>query len=124
MQGNKITKIEQLAVNHEYYCSDSNYYSNDASYQYGTWSEFYKEFKDSNLDYNLVFRWDVHCITEDDTENENEIGGYRMEVFFMQQRKGKFVPIQIHKVTDNNVPEILEFLNKRKDYLFKLWNPL
>lgn len=110
--------LEQLAVDHEYYCHTSNYYSNEAGGRWETWKDFIGEYGDSDMDYNLVFRWDVK---KRDAENG---GGYYMEVFIMGQRKGLFSPQVIESVTEDDVQSILDFMNPRYDYLKNLWAPL
>ena len=52
-------ELKDLAIDHDYYASDSNYYSNDATGHYNTWADFYEEFKDADIDMNLVYRWDI-----------------------------------------------------------------
>jgi hypothetical protein len=111
--------LEQLSADHQYYCSDCNYYSNDAGASYESWEDFYEEYKDSDIDYNLVFRWDIKRQVD---EEENQTGFY-LEVFVMQQRKGKFTPLLIQNIKEENVPEIISFLTPRFEHLKKLWEP-
>lgn len=112
-----IMKIKDLAVDHPYYCSDSNYYSREPSQNYITFSGFYEDYKDADIDYNLCFRWDIK-------EQEDNPGLYYMEIFIIQQRKGIFTPITIDLVTDKDVPMILEYLKPHWDKMKTLWNPL
>ena len=58
--------LKDLAVEHDYYCHDSNYYSNDAGGEWNTWSDFYKEYNDADIDMNLIFRYDVAKVDETD----------------------------------------------------------
>lgn len=111
----KTIKFEDLLTKHSYYCSESNYYSNDASVKYKTWDNFLGEFSDSDMDYNLCFRFDIH-------ENDNN-DGYYGEIFMMQQRKGKFVPIMIETITEADTNSIIKWLSPRWNYLKKLWKP-
>ena len=48
-----------MAVEHPYYCSESNYYSNKPSMTWETMTEFLDEFEGTDIDMNLVFRWDI-----------------------------------------------------------------
>lgn len=111
-------KLKDLAVEHDYYCSDSNYYSNEASVSYPDWESFYKEFKDSDIDMNLIFRWDLkqkERFAED---------SYEMQLFMIKQRKGIFSPIVIHFVYEKDVNEVVDFLSKHKNKLNSIWNPI
>lgn len=116
MENTKIT-LKDLAVDHDYYCSDNNYYSNEASGKYDTFPEFYSDFKDADTDMNLVFRWDIK-------EFEEVKGKYYMEVFMMLQRKGIFRPIHISRVFEDDVDIILQYLKPHKEKLESIWKPL
>lgn len=107
--------LKDLAVDHDYYCSDVNYFKNSVSTEFTTFSEFYEEFFDADPDMNLVFRWDI-------IKYENDT--YRMEVLIIHQRKGFFRPIMIDRVFEEDVSDILEFLNKNYSKLQKIWNPI
>ncbi len=108
-------RLENLAIDHDYYCSDSNYYSNDASLTYANWPDFYNDFFDCDVDMNLIFRWDI---------KQHDSGEYYMEVFMMQQRKGIFAPIYISVVNDQDCNSIIELLQKHIDKLKKIWEPI
>ncbi len=109
-------KIKDLAVDHDYYTSDSNYYSNDASGHYENWDSFYNEFKDADIDMNLVFRWDIY--------KKDEEKGYYMQVTIIAQRKGIYMPIHIDSVEDKHVEQIKEFMKPHFEKLVSIWNPL
>ena len=114
--------LEQLAVDHAYYCSDSNYYSNDASATFDTWDDFMAEMGESDLDYNLCFRFDIHKTDKEDDTN-SELSDYHASIFMMQQRKGKFVPILINEIKESDAKSIINWLTPRWRYLKKLWEP-
>ena len=114
-------KLKDLAVDHPYYCSDSNYFSNEASKTYYTWPEFYGEMKGADPEYNLIFRWEIREHEDDDGVKS---GAYYMEIFYMQQRKGLYMPISIKRVFEEDVPQIIEFLQAKYTYLKKLWEPI
>ena len=107
--------MQELAADHDYYCSTSNFFSNDASEYWDTWPEFYAEYNDADIDMNLVFRWDV--IRSDD-------GSFSMNVFFIRQRKGIFSPIIINEVTEADVETIVLFLQKHWNKLESIWHPI
>ena len=111
----KIEKLSDLLIKHHYYCNDSNFYSNDPAQFYDNWEDFYSEFGDADLDYNLVFRWDL---------KEKEAGEFYLQIFFMLQRKGIFKPVWIDRVKEENLPEIISFLTPYWEKLNQLWQPL
>ena len=111
--------LKSLAVKHDYYCHTNNYYSNDAGGTFNTWEDFYEEYHDADMDYNLVFRWDIKEYEEGEGSE-----GYCMEIFIIAQRKGIFVPITIEKIEESNVPENIKFLQLFKDKLNNNWSPL
>lgn len=119
-----ITTLEQLAVDHPYYCHTNNYYSNEAAAEFDTWAEFYEDWGDANNDWNLFFRWDVKKYDPEEQEEGEERSGFYMELFVMGQRKGLFIPVTVHSIQEEDLPQILEFLRPRMDYLLKLWAPL
>ena len=115
-------KLSQLAVDHPYYCSDSNYYSNDPTGKFATWADFYKDWNDMDLDMNMLFRWDIKVCK--DEENEQIEPEYYMELFYMLQRKGIFKPIHIELIEEADADQIIAFLSVRYAHLQSMWEPL
>lgn len=111
----KPKTIKDLAIKHDYYSSDHNYYSNEARTEYSHWPAFAAEAAQSDEDLNLCFRWDVH---------QDDYGRYYMEVFCIRQRKGLYWPYLIRSITDEDVPSILEYLGRHWAKLQRLWCPL
>lgn len=111
-----MTTLKELAIDHDYYASDSNYYSNDAGGKYNTWADFYEEFKDADIDMNLIYRWDI-------TKREKS-ERYYMQVVIIAQRKGIYMPIHIDYVDDKDVPQIKEFMKPHFEKLLSIWQPL
>jgi len=109
----EINSIKQLAVKHDYYCSENNYYDSARRSDYYTFSEFYEEWFKTDVDMNLCFRWDIKKI-----EKSKD---YCMEIFIIQQRKGIFYPIFINKVEDKDVPKIIEYLKEHQKKLNQIW---
>ena len=112
----KTVTLKELSIDHPYYCSEGNYYSNEARSRYDTFTDFYQEMGDSDVDMNLVFRWDIH------KEDEKEL--YSAEIFIMHQRKGRFWPIKIDLITEEDVPKFIEYITKHWNLLKKLWKPI
>lgn len=111
----KNLTLKDLAVKHDYYASDSNYYSNDAANHYNTWADFYKEFHDADIDYNLVFRWDI--------DKDVDSGNYYMQVIIILQRKGIYMPIHINYVDDKDAMQIKEFMQPHMEKIKNIWQP-
>jgi len=114
--------LKQLSMDHDYYCNNSNYYSNEAALEYRTWEEFYNEFGQADVDMNLCFRWDVKEILIG--EEETPTGRYCMYVYIMGQRKGKFVPVSIGSVLEENIPSITKYLGMHWEKLDSIWSPI
>lgn len=115
-------------ASHAYYCNEGNYFSNDTVTEYRSWSEFVASEGDSDMDYNLVFRWDWKLI--DDTGDghvahpeDDNYRGYRLSIFWMGQRKGLF-RTTITDVCRADEDAVITFLAPRWDHLQSLWAPL
>ena len=108
--------LQSLAqAGHPYYCSDSNYYSNDPGKVWHTMSDFLDEYESSDENMNLVFRWDVE---------EQDGGRFSASVFIMHQRKGIFAPHWVRSITEAEVDRFVAYLQRHFDLLMKLWVPL
>lgn len=119
--------LKDLAVDHSYYCNLGNYFNNDCGSHFNTWSDFMDEFGDADKDYNLLFRWDIKPkYSEEDEEDgiEDNPIGYKMEVFWIAQRKGLYQYSTIDDVTEEDVPSIVEYLTGYATYLKSLWEPI
>lgn len=106
---------------HAYYCNEGNYYApgnEQPGSVFDSFAEFLDEFGKSDIDYNLVFRWDWLPPDEDDEREHHEL-----RVFFMGQRKGLYF-WSIVKVTPEDESAVREWLNPRLAHLLKLWAPL
>ncbi len=105
-------------TSHSYYCSDNNYYVNgDHNFgrvEYNSWKEFQELAEPLDDDINHVFRFDI-------TEYEEDPGHYYLELFFIKQKHGNFIPVFVHNITEDDMPEIESFLKKRWEYLKKQW---
>ena len=115
-----MTKVK-IAIEHPYYCSTSNYYSNEASEHYDTFEEFYENWHDADIDMNLIFRFDV---IEDRYDNDKPKGTYHAYIFIMLQRKGIFKPITIDRFMPEDEPKAIELLRKHWKQIKKAWKPI
>lgn len=113
-------------VDHPYYCNESNYYKAGLCSHHKTWADFISEFGNSDMDLNLVFRFDWK------EGEDNGAGAYAgddyyrnglLQVFFMGQRKGLFFSHEI-EVCRADEPAVREFLQPRFEKMLELWQPL
>lgn len=117
-----MSTLERLAVDHPYYCSDSNYYSNDGAMHFGTMSDFLDEFEQSDIDMNLCFRWDIQLKT--DCYGDDAGPGYCAHVHLMLQRKGIFRPCNIDSVSEDEAIRFEAYARRHLERLQQVWAPL
>lgn len=114
---------------HAYYCAEENYYKSGCNHEYESWQDFYAEMGDSDLDYNLLFRWDWQLSYDEDADEQVPLSSdpncrdCDLNLFFMGQRKGLFYSFTV-KVCQADEPEVRKFLQTRWNYLKGLWSPL
>lgn len=108
--------LQDLSIKHDYYCADSNYFSYESSKYWDNWSDFYNEYKDCDIDLNLIFRWDI-------VQYENA-STYYMKIFVIHQRKGIFAPHTIRLIEESDVIEIINILRAHYRKLISIWNPV
>lgn len=125
--------LQLKETNHSYYCSESNYYVGDMQGEnHGlakcdTWLDFKETWLGGgedglgiDIDYNLCFRFDIK--KKHDDEDEEIEGVFELWLFFMQQRKGNYVPVYIKNITDQDMAEINIFLKRQWDYMKGQWS--
>lgn len=110
---------ELAAIEHPYYCSDSNYYSNEPRQRFTTMTEFLDAFEDADIDMNLCFRWDIHGPDEDSKRDH-----YTAEVFLILQRKGIFKPCAIANIAEHEVERFETYLRGHAETLMSMWRPI
>jgi len=120
-------------IKHNYHCTGQH------GENYESFTDYLDEFGDADPDYNLIIRWDwfdfntieeakYHgyydgCYGEiKPYESDEKINGI-LNVYIVAQRHGYVIESTI-KVCRADEPKVIEYLNKGKDYLFNLWNPL
>ena len=114
-------KLKDMAIDHSYYCSDNNYYSNEPAQSFLTATDFLDGFEDADIDMNLVFRFDIH---QDRGGDDNFVDSYSAEVFIIMQRKGIFKPCYIKSITESELDRFVSYLQKHKNHLNEIWEPL
>lgn len=112
-------------TNHSYYCSESNYYvgrnENFGRSEYATWKDLKDDWlinDDLDDDYNHLFRFDIFESKDDDG---NPTEKFELFLFFILQRKGIYRPVWIKEITEEDMPEIKRFLEKRWEYMKNQW---
>jgi len=118
----KNETLELLAVDHPYYCSDSNFYSNEPRERYQTMTAFLDDFEHCDIDMNLMFRWDIRNSSDD--EDGKKAGRYEAEVFLMLQRKGIFKPVMISSVNEVEAQRFKIYAQKHWEVLNNIWSPI
>lgn len=118
-------------IDHPYYCSESNYYASGANQpycKYDSWAEFIGSEGDSDLDMNLVFRWDWKASTYEDmtpeyhAQYDDNYRAYTLWIFWMGQRKGLFRVTEV-SVCRADEPAVRDWLTIRWEHLRLLWEP-
>ena len=117
-----MSVLKELAVSHPYYCSDSNYYSNEGSMAFATMTDFLDEFETCVVDMNLCFRWDIKTKAECYGDDAGE--GYCAEVFLMLQRKGIFRPCSVESVDEDEAVRFKAYALRHFETIKALWAPL
>lgn len=114
-------------VNHSYYCNQGNYFARESvESSYKSFADFIEDWGDSDMDYNLLFRWDWQEHGDNGESNYNGDDNYRngkLLLFWMGQRKGKYQYSTV-EVCRADEPAVIEFLKPRLAYLMSLWSPL
>lgn len=117
---------------HDYYCSETNFYASQHTNHYKNWKDFLKDWGNSDLNLDLLFRWDWETYDRDNVFqlNQNldlvEIKDPPKEnwlkLFFVGQRQGIFKCCVI-RIRPMDEKAVINFLQFRFEHLKKLWEP-
>lgn len=121
-------------VDHPYYCEESNYFAagdRQPISEYPSWAAFGDEDTNSDMDLNLLFRWDWKPTEYVDNEDlpafhakyDDNYRAYNLYLFWMGQRKGLY-RCSIVQVCRADERAVIEFLQPRLNRLISLWVPL
>ena len=121
-------------INHPYYCTEGSYWIpgnrwHEVHQEHGSWEDFLSDWGDSDLDMNLLFRWDWDRSDPDDytyelEENpEFEVPADTLKLFYFMQRKARNMSIEV-AVTEADEPAVREWLTIRAEHMRTLWEPL
>lgn len=70
---------------------------------------------------NLLIRYDIYR-QEDDLGND--LGGFRLHLFFVLQEKGIYKPIVIENIVEEDMPAINRMLDKYWEVLKDSWKEI
>lgn len=111
-------------IDHPYCAMQGNYFSNDYHVEYASWAEFIEEQGGSDLDMNLVYRWDWQVPDPDDYEIPGEtMRAETLDLFYVGQRKALHRSVSV-EVQREDEPAIREWLTVRAEHMRRVWEPL
>jgi hypothetical protein len=118
VEGKKLWECE-----HPYYCTLDNYFASGdkAHASYKSWQDFMDEEEESDLDMNLVFRWDWK-LPDDVVPEDANYRSSTMEIFILGQRKGIFRTVKVD-ICLADEPHIRNWLLPRWKKMQALWAP-
>jgi hypothetical protein len=108
-------------VEHPYYANEGNFYAKGHHQTFGSWTEFLEDEGDSDLDLNLVYRWD--WTLEEVEEGEERSDRDELKIFFILQRKAICRSVAI-SVTKADEEAVRAYLLPRWAKIQELWAPM
>lgn len=122
-------KLKLKQTEHNYYCSDTNYYVNGHGNfglaEFPTWQDFKYEWLDDDLnidhDYNHCFRFDIKKRYDEETDEELD-NEFSLHLYYIMQRKGNFVPVYIEAITEEDMVEVNKYLESCWKYIKTQWS--
>lgn len=122
------TATHLWGIDHPYYCEEGNYYVpgtrwHEVHNEYPSWADFLEEWGDSDPDRNLVFRWDWRRPDPDDYDEDDEMPGDRLWIYWVLQRKA-LLRSTVCDVTEADEPAVRAWLADRARTITALWAPL
>lgn len=112
---------------HPYYATEGCYYAsghNFPHYDHESWDHFLVELGESDLDMNLLYRWDWEIPDPTDyLDDEPAPTTEHLALFYMQQRKARPVSHRI-VVTPEDEDRIGKWLAVRAAHMRTIWAPL
>lgn len=100
---------------HRYYCALNNYFNNETSSTFSSWTVFLEEEGDADMDLNLLFRWDWKRADKHRERDQDEL-----ELFIVGQSKGLFRSIVV-RVKEEDEPAVRAWLKIRWAHMKDLW---
>ncbi len=97
-------------------------------------ASFLNEWKQYDIDYNRVVRWDIRSVNNDFSKAEDmepsdidyygPWGTQYVELAFVAPRKGHTFTQRILNIRPSDMPALYAFLKKQWNYTQEMWNPL
>lgn len=97
-------------------------------------ASFLQEWKQYDIEYNRVIRWDIRAVTDDfpkaedmdksDIEQFGQWGTQYVDLAFVAPRKGHTFTQRIQNIRPCDMPALYAFLKRHWQYTQELWNPL
>lgn len=109
----------KLSVRHPYYASDINYYSNEPCKTHACFSDWYEEFKDADIDMNLIIRFDVY-----EEDEDNEFGSCYAQITIIHQRKGIYAAHLINSFDEEDEKLLIPLLQRHWQRIKDNWEPI
>lgn len=108
------------ATRHEYYCETEV----SSKLTYPSWLDFITEWSTEedpvDKDYNHLFRYDLdNAVDEDGIDIPDK---FELRLFFMLQRKGRYLPVVVENVEEKDMEQITEFLEGYWEYMKGQWS--
>lgn len=111
-------------VDHPYYGTEGNYYSNDCSNRFSSWSAFTETlFYSGDRDMNLLYRWDWMSWRRHPRPDLRSDSPDELVLFFMLQRKAIACSVNI-AITDEDEPAVREWLAECAKTITAIWQPI
>lgn len=115
-------------IDHPYYCSEGSYWVpgtrwHEVHADYSSWADFMDEWGGNDSDLNLLFRWDWQRSDPSDYQDDEDVPGDQLHLFYMMQRKARNMSVYV-VVTEADEPAVREWLTTKADHMRKLWEPL
>lgn len=111
-------------TDHPYYANQGNYYSNECHFTADSWEDFLSEMGETDLDMNLLYRWDWERPDPLNYEDGEEMPNESLRLFYVGQRKAYLYSYEVFNVTREQEPEIRSWLTVRAERMRQIWEPL
>jgi hypothetical protein len=106
---------------HPYYMSEGCFFEAGCLQHYESWQDYLHEWSDVDDDMNLLWRWDF--IPSDESKEGERIGPFRLDLFYIMQRKGYTYSCHIKEVKPEEEAEIRDYLRKKSKKIAEIWAP-